>query len=52
MASPKIEKKKIMKARGIRFTDDQWKNLKAEAKKEKITPSDIVRDMTDKRYTE
>lgn len=45
-----VKKKKTMTARGIRFADDQWNNLKAEAKKIKATPSDIVRDMTDQRY--
>lgn len=49
MTKPVI-KKKTMTARGIRFADDQWNKLKAEAKKSKITPSDIVRDMTDERY--
>lgn len=43
-------KKQRMKPRGIRFTDDQWSKLEADAAKEKATPSDVVRAIVDDHY--
>lgn len=40
-----------MKSTGFRLEDVQIKNLKAEARKKKITPSEIVRECLDKRYS-
>lgn len=43
-------KKERMKPRGIRFRDDQWTRLEADAAKEKATPSDVVRAIVDEHY--
>lgn len=37
-------KKETMKARGIRFTDQQWSHLEKKAGKN-ATPSDVNRDL-------
>ena len=44
------KKKPTLKARGIRFSDKAWNNLEKDAKKEKSTPSDLVRNIVDKHY--
>ena len=46
-------KKQTLKARGIRFTDEAWKNITADAKADKTrrtTPSDVVREIVDAHY--
>lgn len=38
-----IKKKETMSHHGIRFTAEQWRQLSAIAKRERCTPSDVVR---------
>ncbi len=45
-------KKENLKARGIRFSNDAWDKLCADAEKQSSTPSDIVRIIVDKFYSE
>lgn len=48
-----IKKAKPLKARGIRFSDEQWAKLEKEARKDRTgrtTPSDIVRHITDQYF--
>lgn len=43
-------KEKPLKARGIRFSEDQWKKINKKAKLDKskrTKPSDVVRDCVD-----
>lgn len=51
MSKAKLKiKKERMKPRGIRFRDDQWKKLEADAEKASATPSDVVRAIVDQHY--
>ena len=50
VGAPMLLKKQIMKARGIRFTEDQWKKITVMAKKEKAKPSDVVRHIVDQYF--
>ncbi len=47
-----MDKKSNLKARGIRFTDEAWRKLSGDAKKKSTTPSEIVRVIIDKHYTD
>lgn len=45
------KKKVTMKARGIRFHDQAWKNLNEEADRKRCSVSDIVRRLVDCHYS-
>lgn len=47
-----LPKHLILKARGVRFNDDEWKRLNKEARNSKVhgSPSEIVRALVQKHY--
>jgi len=47
-----MKNKTRLKARGIRFSNDTWKKLSDEAEKISSTPSEIVRTIIKKHYTQ
>lgn len=50
-----MKKPRPLKARGVRFSDEQWAKIEKEAKKDKsgrTYPSDVVRHAVDKMFSE
>lgn len=50
-----VKKKDTLKPRGIRFSDDAWKNIERDVKKDKTkrtTSSDVVRHIVDLHYSQ
>jgi len=45
-----IKKQEPMKPRGIRFLDSLWNRIKEDAKKNKVTPSDVIRHIIESYY--
>jgi len=47
-----MKKKPTLKPRGVRISDDHWKQINAKAKENKVRPSDVIREAIKSYFTE